>query len=174
MTSSCFPIKINKFLVFLTNKIKIDSSCLVWILGSCLDDVCIDQFTHLYAGDQVNKKGGMTGGFYDYRRSKLKFISTIREHMKSVRTNEEDLFKIREELQNILLNFLLVFCLFGNMSSCVLCIFSFYLIVWHLVFVVVKNKAPSSRPGCSRLYSDLNLLTSHYEISIFALAFIGG
>ncbi|KAL8479922.1 hypothetical protein ACS0TY_026749 [Phlomoides rotata] len=50
-------------------------------------------------GDQVNKKGGMTGGFYDYRRSKLKFISTIRENMKSVRMNEEDLSKIREELQ---------------------------------------------------------------------------
>ncbi|KAH6774821.1 Structural maintenance of chromosomes family protein [Perilla frutescens var. frutescens] len=27
-------------------------------------------------GDQVNKKGGMTGGFYDFRRSKLKFMST--------------------------------------------------------------------------------------------------
>ncbi|KAK6247498.1 hypothetical protein QUC31_019063 [Theobroma cacao] len=26
-------------------------------------------------GDQVSKKGGMTGGFYDYRRSKLKFMN---------------------------------------------------------------------------------------------------
>ncbi|XP_041992975.1 structural maintenance of chromosomes protein 3-like isoform X2 [Salvia splendens] len=50
-------------------------------------------------GDQVNKKGGMTGGFYDYRRSKLKFMSTIRQNMKSVKTKEDELNKIREELQ---------------------------------------------------------------------------
>ncbi|KAL1558286.1 Structural maintenance of chromosomes protein 3 [Salvia divinorum] len=50
-------------------------------------------------GDQVNKKGGMTGGFYDYRRSKLKFMSTIRQNMKSVKTKEDELNKIRDELQ---------------------------------------------------------------------------
>lgn len=50
-------------------------------------------------GDQVNKKGGMTGGFYDYRRSKLKFMSTIRENMKSIKTKEDELNKIRDELQ---------------------------------------------------------------------------
>ncbi|XP_057782126.1 structural maintenance of chromosomes protein 3-like [Salvia miltiorrhiza] len=48
-------------------------------------------------GDQVNKKGGMTGGFYDYRRSKLKFMSTIRQNMKSVTTKEDELTKIRTE-----------------------------------------------------------------------------
>ncbi|KAL3684701.1 hypothetical protein R1sor_002723 [Riccia sorocarpa] len=31
-------------------------------------------------GDQVSKKGGMTGGFYDFRRSKLKLMSIIREY----------------------------------------------------------------------------------------------
>ncbi|XP_047983686.1 structural maintenance of chromosomes protein 3-like [Salvia hispanica] len=50
-------------------------------------------------GDQVNKKGGMTGGFYDYRRSKLKFMSTIRQNMKSVKKKEDELNKIRDELQ---------------------------------------------------------------------------
>ncbi|CAH2060877.1 unnamed protein product [Thlaspi arvense] len=28
-------------------------------------------------GDQVSRKGGMTGGFYDHRRSKLRFMNTI-------------------------------------------------------------------------------------------------
>ncbi|KAE8675877.1 hypothetical protein F3Y22_tig00111640pilonHSYRG00066 [Hibiscus syriacus] len=28
-------------------------------------------------GDQVSKKGGMTGGFYDYRRSKLKYMHIV-------------------------------------------------------------------------------------------------
>ncbi|KAI3461220.1 hypothetical protein Pfo_017883 [Paulownia fortunei] len=50
-------------------------------------------------GDQVNKKGGMTGGFYDYRRSKLKFMSTIRHNMKSIKMKEEELNKVRDELQ---------------------------------------------------------------------------
>ncbi|KAA3489732.1 structural maintenance of chromosomes protein 3 [Gossypium australe] len=31
-------------------------------------------------GDQVSKKGGMTGGFYDYRRSKLKFMNIIMQN----------------------------------------------------------------------------------------------
>ncbi|KAL2642026.1 hypothetical protein R1flu_009613 [Riccia fluitans] len=34
-------------------------------------------------GDQVSKKGGMTGGFYDFRRSKLKLMSIIRESVVS-------------------------------------------------------------------------------------------
>ncbi|PIN05753.1 hypothetical protein CDL12_21707 [Handroanthus impetiginosus] len=43
----------------------------------------------------------MTGGFYDYRRSKLKFMSTIRQNMKSIRMKEEELDKVRDELQKI-------------------------------------------------------------------------
>ncbi|XP_073140120.1 structural maintenance of chromosomes protein 3 [Henckelia pumila] len=52
-------------------------------------------------GDQVNKKGGMTGGFYDYRRSKLKFMDTIRENTKSINKKEEELETVKHELQRI-------------------------------------------------------------------------
>ncbi|XP_011090227.1 structural maintenance of chromosomes protein 3 isoform X2 [Sesamum indicum] len=52
-------------------------------------------------GDQVNKKGGMTGGFYDYRRSKLKFMSTIKQNMKSIKIKEEELEEVRKKLQEI-------------------------------------------------------------------------
>ncbi|XP_051120276.1 structural maintenance of chromosomes protein 3 isoform X3 [Andrographis paniculata] len=60
-------------------------------------------------GDQVNKKGGMTGGFYDQRRSKLKFMSTIKQNMKSIALKEEELEEVRRKLHNILtrLHFLL-------------------------------------------------------------------
>ncbi|XP_034219300.1 structural maintenance of chromosomes protein 3 isoform X1 [Prunus dulcis] len=52
-------------------------------------------------GDQVSKKGGMTGGFYDHRRSKLKFMCTIIQNTKSINMKEEELEKIRFMLQEI-------------------------------------------------------------------------
>lgn len=52
-------------------------------------------------GDQVSKKGGMTGGFYDYRRSKLKFMNTIRQNTRSINLKQEELDNIRFELQEI-------------------------------------------------------------------------
>ncbi|KAK9022109.1 hypothetical protein V6N11_002401 [Hibiscus sabdariffa] len=53
-------------------------------------------------GDQVSKKGGMTGGFYDYRRSKLKFMNIIMQNTMSINKKEEELKGISMELQNIL------------------------------------------------------------------------
>ncbi|KAL3530194.1 hypothetical protein ACH5RR_009516 [Cinchona calisaya] len=53
-------------------------------------------------GDQVSKKGGMTGGFYDYRRSKLKFMNTIRQNTISIRMKQEELDNIKFKLQDIL------------------------------------------------------------------------
>ncbi|RVW84169.1 Structural maintenance of chromosomes protein 3 [Vitis vinifera] len=53
-------------------------------------------------GDQVSKKGGMTGGFYDYRRSKLKFMNIIRQNTKSINMKEDELEKVRFKLQDIL------------------------------------------------------------------------
>ncbi|KAJ6693055.1 STRUCTURAL MAINTENANCE OF CHROMOSOMES PROTEIN [Salix purpurea] len=44
-------------------------------------------------GDQVSKKGGMTGGFYDHRRSKLKFMNIIMQNTKSINIKEEELEK---------------------------------------------------------------------------------
>lgn len=57
---------------------------------------------NLNTGDQVSKKGGMTGGFYDYRRSKLKLLSIIRENNKLITVKQQELTKVRAELQNIL------------------------------------------------------------------------
>ncbi|KAI5323330.1 PREDICTED: structural maintenance [Prunus dulcis] len=61
-------------------------------------------------GDQVSKKGGMTGGFYDHRRSKLKFMCTIIQNTKSINMKEEELEKIRFMLQDILLKNDLILC----------------------------------------------------------------
>ncbi|OAY46513.1 structural maintenance of chromosomes protein 3 [Manihot esculenta] len=52
-------------------------------------------------GDQVSKKGGMTGGFYDHRRSKLKFMNIIMQNTKSINLKEEELEKVRSMLQDI-------------------------------------------------------------------------
>uniref|UniRef100_A0A0A0L0E5 Structural maintenance of chromosomes protein n=1 Tax=Cucumis sativus TaxID=3659 RepID=A0A0A0L0E5_CUCSA len=53
-------------------------------------------------GDQVSKKGGMTGGFYDHRRSKLKFMNMIMQNTKAINIKEDDLAKVRSALQDIL------------------------------------------------------------------------
>lgn len=52
-------------------------------------------------GDQVSKKGGMTGGFYDHRRSKLKFMNIIMQNTKSINLKEEELENVRFMLQDI-------------------------------------------------------------------------
>lgn len=53
-------------------------------------------------GDQVSKKGGMTGGFYDYRRSKLKFMNIIMQNKKAINLKEKELEVVRSKLQDIL------------------------------------------------------------------------
>ncbi|XAR60230.1 hypothetical protein NMG60_11033505 [Bertholletia excelsa] len=52
-------------------------------------------------GDQVSKKGGMTGGFYDYRRSKLKFMNVIRQNTELINLREDEFEKVRFKLQDI-------------------------------------------------------------------------
>ncbi|KAJ4824705.1 hypothetical protein Tsubulata_017547 [Turnera subulata] len=42
-------------------------------------------------GDQVNKKGGMTGGFYDHRRSKLKLMAISKQSAGAIKLKEEEL-----------------------------------------------------------------------------------
>ena len=51
----------------------------------------------------------MTGGFYDYRRSKLKFMNVIMQNTMSINKKEEELKGIGSELQNILFFFSLRF-----------------------------------------------------------------
>ncbi|KAM1227663.1 hypothetical protein ACFX2I_006892 [Malus domestica] len=52
-------------------------------------------------GDQVSKKGGMTGGFYDHRRSKLKFMHIIMQNTKSINMKEEELEKIDRSITEL-------------------------------------------------------------------------
>ncbi|GLJ18305.1 hypothetical protein SUGI_0323940 [Cryptomeria japonica] len=54
-------------------------------------------------GDQVSKKGGMTGGFYDYRRSKLKLMNIIRQNTKAINSKQDELAKVRSSVQDILI-----------------------------------------------------------------------
>jgi structural maintenance of chromosome 3 (chondroitin sulfate proteoglycan 6) len=56
-------------------------------------------------GDQVSKKGGMTGGFYDHRRSKLKFMNMIMQNKTSLNSKEKELEDVRNMLQDILLEY---------------------------------------------------------------------
>ncbi|XP_020250621.1 structural maintenance of chromosomes protein 3 isoform X1 [Asparagus officinalis] len=52
-------------------------------------------------GDQVSKKGGMTGGFYDFRRSKLKFVNVIRQCKMSIHSKTAELDDIGNRLKEI-------------------------------------------------------------------------
>ncbi|XP_021864567.1 structural maintenance of chromosomes protein 3 [Spinacia oleracea] len=52
-------------------------------------------------GDQVSKKGGMTGGFYDYRRSKLKFMNIIKQNTRVINMKKKELEEVKLQLQDI-------------------------------------------------------------------------
>ncbi|CAA7022681.1 unnamed protein product [Microthlaspi erraticum] len=50
-------------------------------------------------GDQVSRKGGMTGGFYDHRRSKLRFMNTIIQNTKSINQQITQLVTEQQRLE---------------------------------------------------------------------------
>lgn len=52
-------------------------------------------------GDQVSKKGGMTGGFYDFRRSRLKFVNIIKQSKLSIHVKTAELDSIGNRLKEI-------------------------------------------------------------------------
>jgi len=54
-------------------------------------------------GDQVARKGGMTGGFYDSRRSKLKFVKIIRDNKTAIDKKMAHLENVGKKLKDILL-----------------------------------------------------------------------
>lgn len=64
---------------------------LIWFLTLCTA-----------SGDQVSKKGGMTGGFYDFRRSKLKFVNIVRQNKMSIHAKTLELDEIGKKLKDIL------------------------------------------------------------------------
>lgn len=44
----------------------------------------------------------MTGGFYDHRRSRLRFMNIIKQNADTIHIREEELEKVRFNLQDIL------------------------------------------------------------------------
>ncbi|OEL37878.1 Structural maintenance of chromosomes protein 3 [Dichanthelium oligosanthes] len=65
-------------------------------------------------GDQVARKGGMTGGFYDSRRSKLKFVKIIRDNKTAIDKKTAHLENVGNKLKDILLctiSCLIFYCL---------------------------------------------------------------
>ncbi|CAJ2633686.1 structural maintenance of chromosomes protein 3-like isoform X2 [Trifolium pratense] len=52
-------------------------------------------------GDQVSKRGSMTGGFYDHRRTKLKFMKIIKQCAESIHISEENLEQVKVNIQEI-------------------------------------------------------------------------
>ncbi|KAF7011032.1 hypothetical protein CFC21_025387 [Triticum aestivum] len=52
-------------------------------------------------GDQVSRDGGMTGGFFDYRRSRLKYIKIIRDNETTIQEKTAHLDNVGKELQDI-------------------------------------------------------------------------
>jgi len=53
----------------------------------------------------VARKGGMTGGFYDSRRSKLKFVKIIRDNKTAIDKKTAHLDNVGIKLKDILLLF---------------------------------------------------------------------
>lgn len=56
----------------------------------------------MFPGDQVARKGGMTGGFYDSRRSKLKFVKIIRDNKTAIEKKAAHLENVGSKLRDIL------------------------------------------------------------------------
>jgi structural maintenance of chromosome 3 (chondroitin sulfate proteoglycan 6) len=56
----------------------------------------------IVSGDQVGKKGAMTGGFYDSRRSKLKFVKIVRDNQTAIEKKKTHLEAVRNKLTDIL------------------------------------------------------------------------
>ncbi|CAD6271018.1 unnamed protein product [Miscanthus lutarioriparius] len=53
-------------------------------------------------GDQVGKKGAMTGGFYDSRRSKLKLVKIVRDNHTAIEKKATHLEAVGNKLKDIL------------------------------------------------------------------------
>ncbi|CAM8970304.1 unnamed protein product [Rhodiola kirilowii] len=53
-------------------------------------------------GDQVSKKGGMTGGFYDSRRSKLKYMNIVKQNTNLINLKEEELHEIDRKITELI------------------------------------------------------------------------
>lgn len=65
----------------------------------------IDSLVIVLLGDQVARKGGMTGGFYDSRRSRLKFVKICKDNRSAIDKKTAHLENVGNKLRDILLWF---------------------------------------------------------------------
>ena len=61
------------------------------------------KFNCLLLGDQVSRKGALTGGYYDTRMSRLEQQRLVNEHASKLAEMEEEKAELKRQLENILL-----------------------------------------------------------------------
>lgn len=71
-------------------------------MGTCV------KINVLYLGDQVARKGTLTGGYYDPSRSRLRIQHEIYKLRRSLETTEAEKAEIREQVEHILPTIMLV------------------------------------------------------------------
>ena len=54
-----------------------------------------------FSGDQVSRKGTLTGGYYDSRRSRLEMQRQIWEHKEQLEAAEGEKAELRQQLEDI-------------------------------------------------------------------------
>ena len=54
-----------------------------------------------FSGDQVSRKGTLTGGYYDSRKSRLEMQRQIWEHKEQLEAAEGEKAELRQQLEDI-------------------------------------------------------------------------
>ena len=60
---------------------------------------------YCYLGDQVSRRGALTGGYYDTRKSRLDLQMSKMETVQSLQTQEREYEEHKAKLQNILYDY---------------------------------------------------------------------
>lgn len=115
------------------------------------------------SGDQVSRKGGMTGGFYDFRRSKLKFVKIVRENKTSIHKKTVELEEIGKKLKDILLNyFLFILNPFGHLYFLLFKKLKCYRRTHTRMRThTQKNTHTRARAGAHKRYTNRHMACSH-------------
>ena len=78
---------------------------------------------NLFAGDQVSRRGALTGGYYDTRKSRLDLQKGKMECVQQLQSQEKEYDEHKAKLQNILCTFILL-CSQDNKSHAMVEVFS--------------------------------------------------
>ena len=61
----------------------------------------INNVHYVFAGDQVSRKGAITGGYYDTRKSRLDLQSSIVELRQKLAREEQEYEELRDKLSRV-------------------------------------------------------------------------